>query len=194
MEGIKVIMWILLGAAAIAGTYLYASHLSKKGYEDRDIYLHIFHDIPLWVMKKGKASEDGYSGSPYSGYVPEYRRAEEDISDSYPSYYGANYDPNTAARRNAPPTDYAHNQRILESGGWQCACGRVNAFYVSSCACGGCKNGELPAEHTAVVVDELSEDTELRNAQAIREYKKLLDDGILTEEEYEAKKKQLLGL
>ena len=116
MEGFKVIMWILLGVAAIAGTYLYAEHLRSEGYEDRDIYLHIFHDIPLWVMKKGKASEDVYSGSPYSGHVPEYQKAEEDISDSYPSFYGANYDPNTAAWRNAPPTDHAHNQRILASG------------------------------------------------------------------------------
>ena len=194
MEGFKVIMWILLGVAAIAGTYLYAEHLRSEGYEDRDIYLHIFHDIPLWVMKKGKASEDVYSGSPYSGHVPEYQKAEEDISDSYPSFYGANYDPNTAAWRNAPPTDHAHNQRILASGGWQCSCGSVNAFYISSCACGRSKNGELPAEPAAVVMEEPTEETELRNAQAIREYKKLLDEGIITAEEFEAKKKQLLGL
>jgi predicted Zn-dependent peptidase len=45
-----------------------------------------------------------------------------------------------------------------------------------------------------VVPEEPTEDTEIRNAQAIREYKKLMDEGIITAEEFEAKKKQLLGL
>ena len=193
MEGCKLILWLLLGVAALVATYLYVRHLSDSGYEDRDIYLHIFHDIPLWLLKK-KDSEDIYSGSPYSGHVPEYRKAEEDLSESYPSFYGANYNPNTAAQRNAPPMDFAHNQRILASGGWQCACGKVHAAYVSSCACGRSKSGDLPAEPAPTVPEEPTEDTEVRNAQAIREYKKLMDEGIITAEEFEAKKKQLLGL
>ena len=193
MEGYKVILWILLGIAAIAALYLRAGYLSSEGYEDRDIYLHIFHDVPLWVLRK-KGSEDVYSGSPYSGHVPEYRKAEQDISESYPSYYGAGYGSNSAARRNGPPVDFAHNQQLLASGGWQCACGKVNASYVSSCACGRSKSGDLPAEPAPVVPEEPTEDNEVRNAQAIREYKKLLDEGIITAEEFEAKKKQLLGL
>ena len=193
MEGYKVILLILLGIAAIAALYLRAGYLSSEGYEDRDIYLHIFHDVPLWVLRK-KGSEDVYSGSPYSGHVPEYRKAEEDISESYPSYYGAGCDPNSAARRNGPPVDFAHNQQLLASGGWQCACGKVNASYVSSCACGRSKSGDLPAEPAPVVPEEPTEDTEIQNAQAIREYKKLMDEGIITAEEFEAKKKQLLGL
>ena len=36
--------------------------------------------------------------------------------------------------------------------------------------------------------------SERQNAEALREFKKLLDEGIITENEYEAKKKQLLGL
>lgn len=193
MEGYKVILWILLGIAAIAALYLRAGYLSSEGYEDRDIYLHIFHDVPLWVLRK-KSSGDVYSGSPYSGHVPEYRKAEEDISESYPSYYGAGCGSNSAARRNGPPVDFAHNQQLLASGGWQCACGKVNASYVSSCACGRSKSGDLPAEPAPVVPEEPTEDNEVRNAQAIREYKKLLDEGIITAEEFEAKKKQLLGL
>ena len=193
MEGYKIILWLLLGVAALVATYLYVRHLGNSGYEDRDIYLHIFHDVPLWVLRK-KGSEDVYSGSPYSGHVPEYRKAEQDISESYPSCYGANYDPKTAAKRNGPPVDFAHNQQLLASGGWQCACGKVNASYVSSCACGRSKGGDLPAEPAPVVREEPTEDNEVRNAQAIREYKKLLDEGIITAEEFEAKKKQLLGL
>ena len=194
MEGYEVILWILLGIAAIVATCLYVRHLGDEGYKDSDIYLHIFHDIPLWVLRDRKGSEDVYSGSPYSRHVPEYRKAEQDLSESYPSYYGAGYDPNKAAQRNAPPVDFAHNQQLLASGGWQCACGKVNASYVSSCACGRSKSGDLPAEPAPVVPEEPTEDTEVRNAQAIREYKKLLDEGIITAEEFEAKKKQLLGL
>ena len=37
-------------------------------------------------------------------------------------------------------------------------------------------------------------ETDSDKTQEIRNYKKLLDDGIITEEEFEAKKKQLLGL
>ena len=193
MEGYKLILWLLLGVAALVAMVLYERHLRNEGYEDRDIYLHIFHDIPLWVLRK-KGSEDVYSGSSYSEHVPEYRKAEEDISESYPSCYGANYGSNAAAQRNAPPTDYAHNQRILASGGWRCACGRVNASYVSSCACGRSKSGEPPAEPAPVIRNDTSEDVEVRNARAIREYKGLMDDGIITAEEFEAKKKQLLGI
>ena len=193
MEGYKLILWLLLGAAVLLAMVLYERHLRNEGYEDRDIYLHIFHDIPLWVLKK-KGSEDVYSGSPYSGHVPEYQKAEEDISESYPSFYGANYNSNAGAQRNAPPVDFVHNQQILASGGWQCACGKVHAAYVSSCSCGRSKSGELPPEPAPEVQNDTTEDAEIRNAQAIREYKKLLDDGIITSEEFEAKKKQLLGL
>ena len=30
----------------------------------------------------------------------------------------------------------AHKQELIDEGGWKCPCGKVNAVYVSSCACG----------------------------------------------------------
>ena len=45
-----------------------------------------------------------------------------------------------------------------------------------------------------MVKNDAPEDAEVRNAKAIREYKGLMDDGIITAEEFEAKKKQLLGI
>ena len=36
----------------------------------------------------------------------------------------------------APVNEELHNRNILASGGWKCSCGRVNADYVSTCACG----------------------------------------------------------
>ncbi len=56
---------------------------------------------------------------------------------------------------------------------------------------------ELEAECN--MFDDISEDMQqiqptLSEADEIRKYKKLLDEGIITQEEFEAKKKQLLGL
>ena len=94
---------------------------------------------------------------------------------------------------NAPAADLEHNNKLLRNGGWKCSCGRVNAAYASSCVCGKSKYKETvpesePVQHAEAVADEIE------NAAAIREYKKLMDDGIITAEEFEAKKKQLLGL
>ena len=72
-------------------------------------------------------------------------------------------------------------------GGWKCTCGRSHAAYESSCACGRSK--------TEVQLGAKKENNPTTdNISAIKEYKKLLDDGIITQEEFEEKKKQLLGL
>lgn len=44
------------------------------------------------------------------------------------------------------------------------------------------------------IINKKTKTSERQNAEALREFKKLLDEGIITENEYEAKKKQLLGL
>ena len=79
-------------------------------------------------------------------------------------------------------------QMLLDNGGWKCICGRVNDHYVSSCSCG---RSRIDCEYTVkpqIVKEEKS------NAALIREYKELLDSGIITQQEFDAKKKQLLGL
>ena len=44
------------------------------------------------------------------------------------------------------------------------------------------------------IINKKTKTSERQNAEALREFKKLLDKGIIKENEYEAKKKQLLGL
>lgn len=44
------------------------------------------------------------------------------------------------------------------------------------------------------IINKKTKRSERQNAEALREFKKLLDEGIITEEEFEAKKKQLLGI
>jgi hypothetical protein len=74
------------------------------------------------------------------------------------------------------------NKELLKKGGWECKCGRINASYTGTCACGRKKN-EL--EKPAAKADKFEE---------MKRYKELLDLGIVTEEEYEKKKKELLGI
>ena len=191
MDFYKIVLWVAVGLAGIALFYFYVRHLFESGYTESEIHLHLFHDVPLAFLRRNRESNpEIYSGSPYKKSTPEHKTVDY---DDYPSWYGANYDPSTAPQRNAPPRDEAHNQQLLRSGGWRCQCGRVHASYVSSCSCGSSKSGD-PAPAPVPVAAPASEEDEIKNAAAIREYKKLLDDGIITAEEFEAKKKQLLGL
>lgn len=80
-------------------------------------------------------------------------------------------------------------RRILDDGGWKCErCGRINASYSTSCACG------ITMKESKNWNTKKNEDTIHSQADEIEKYKKLLDSGAITQEEYEAKKKQLLGL
>lgn len=183
---------ILIALACVVGLILliaYIKHLFEEGYDEDEVYLHLFHDVPLRFLRRNKMKEHDY----YSYKKPP-REYEKVDPDSYPSAYGWNCDPEVVALMNAAPVDQNHDNRLLQAGGWKCACGRVNAVYVSSCSCGRNRNGETAPEPVSVQAEPEMEEVELRNASAIREYKKLLDDGIITAEEFEAKKKQLLGI
>ena len=76
---------------------------------------------------------------------------------------------------------------VLAQGGWQCTCGRTHATYVSSCVCGVSKRDALAKTSPSAPADEQTA------VSLIKEYKTLLDSGAITPEEFEAKKKQLLG-
>lgn len=178
MTFILVVMGIAL---AIFGLYAYVKHLCKKGYGEDEIYLHLNHDVPLWVLKRRrKGYSEEISSHPYKKTAREYEMAEGDA--------GSHADPEIAALMNARPRNVSRDRQILTAGGWQCGCGRVHAAYVSSCSCGRNKPvpEAIPAEEPAA--------SQVDSANAIREFKKLMDEGLISQEEYEAKKKQLLGL
>ena len=92
---------------------------------------------------------------------------------------------------------------------WHCDCGRDNPAYVGTCACGRTKaqmlnKGIIPQieetgkEKEQPIIEEPEKDVnveqELKDFALIRELKALLDEGAITQEEYDAKKKQLLGI
>lgn len=79
------------------------------------------------------------------------------------------------------------NEKPKANGGWKCtACSTLNEAYVMTCQCGRTKaDNERAAEVSS---------PEISAADEIAKFKTLLDNGAITEEEYAAKKKQLLGL
>ena len=77
------------------------------------------------------------------------------------------------------------DEDVLKQGGWKCTCGRVNPSYTGTCACGKRKEEKKVSMNTAETKDKFED---------IKKYKELLDSGIITEEEFNKKKTELLGL
>ena len=75
--------------------------------------------------------------------------------------------------------------------GWRCPlCGKTHQSYEYVCSCGYDKA-------RSEEIDKNSNEMELLDATVIAEikkYKELMDEGILTQEEFDKKKKQLLEL
>lgn len=93
----------------------------------------------------------------------------------------------------------ARQDNILNNGGWTCSyCNTINANYVTSCSCG--RNHEDTERRLKLQqkkqlekaqASDLAQD-EAKKIELIGQYKKLLDSGAITQEEFEAKKKNLL--
>ena len=79
----------------------------------------------------------------------------------------------------------------IPKGGWKCEyCGQIHPSYDSFCSCGASRYEEVPKPKETVKQTNTNGDPFIE----IRRYKELLDDGIITQEEYESKKKQILNL
>lgn len=88
--------------------------------------------------------------------------------------------------------------RPATENSWKCTCGRNNSVNVTSCVCGTSKREALSPKPAAIV--QMAPDSasdafagESKNINILREYKKLLDEGVITQEEFEAKKKAILS-
>lgn len=95
------------------------------------------------------------------------------------------YDQTAEGQRVKKQISEIRQRDTLQSGGWKCTCGRLNAAYVTSCTCGKTK---IQSE---IELESASADAQ---AEKLRNYKELLDSGIITQEDFDAKKKQILGL
>ena len=103
-------------------------------------------------------------------------------------------------RSSSLANDYAYKSS------WKCwSCQRTNADYVTTCLC-GVKKGEKPPSATAVSVPkpaptaqpkptiQTTSNPVLTEEQQIEKYKKMWENGLITEEDFTAKKKQILGI
>ncbi len=103
------------------------------------------------------------------------------------------------------------NKRVLAEGGWKCAnCHRANPSYISTCNCGVSKSNNVPIvfernptpierpKTKPVLESEHKQEKEVKeafsSADEILKLKQLLDAGVLTQDEFDAKKRQILGL
>lgn len=86
---------------------------------------------------------------------------------------------------------HGHNNQLLDAGGWTCSCGRVNPSYTGTCACGKTKQQAL--ESVQEQAKEKATDEEIAKLEKVKAYKEFLDSGVITQEEYEAKRKEILG-
>ena len=132
---------------------------------------------------------------------------------------GQPYQP-MAVQQPAPAMNRATNYQIPASNQWRCACGLINPNYTGTCACGRTKSevrnsnnqavkqaanrlavnrpNAAPAPAAAPVTNTdvkpanvVSREEE--NIRLLKEYKDLLDSGIITQEEFDEKKRKLLS-
>lgn len=106
----------------------------------------------------------------------------------------AQYIPTESIIKPAPTT----NNGVPPVGGWKCLCGRAHPQYVSTCPCGKNRSEVIRAIATNVSQKVNSKEEEEFNKEkesinTLREYKELLDQGILTQEEFDQKKKEILS-
>jgi hypothetical protein len=117
------------------------------------------------------------------------------------SQYSEFYDPgelNRSIASNAPAepersplADDDYVEKVVADGGWQCACGRGNPAYVSTCSCGMSKRQNDPAGSDYAVVAAKREEKQQTLASEFRKYKMMLDSQVISQEEYETKIKEL---
>ena len=87
---------------------------------------------------------------------------------------------------------------ILNNGGWKCCfCNSINASIVTSCSCGRSKEESEQRMRRMQQAARASADSfverEAKTIELIEQYKKLLDSGAITQEEFESKKQALLA-
>lgn len=105
------------------------------------------------------------------------------------------------------------SQQVVK--GWKCRfCGRINAEYVGTCGCGKTKmesalwkSNTVGSEEVRPSVEEVKSSIEevkpksegtntksqIENLELLKKYKELLDIGAITQEEFDSKKKEIIG-
>ena len=108
------------------------------------------------------------------------QREESTKNSEYPNPQSVGYNGQTAENSHAT---------------WTCDyCGRTNRNGIMLCSCGKKRKVEKRKVMYPIRELERKEKYTISEADEIKKFKELADKGIITKEEFEAKKKQLLGL
>ena len=161
--------------------YSYFQNNSADAAYSRNIQTKKILDQGGWMCSCGRLNES-YIGTCACG------RSKSDVENTASNPYVQN---NSTASMYANDTNA---QKILAQGGWACVCGRLNESYIGTCACGRTKAEIEEINRRNAEQEKSSGQDELSKLAAIKELKSLLDEGIITQEEFDAKKKNLLGI
>lgn len=94
--------------------------------------------------------------------------------------------------------------RAQTKSGWRCVCGQINPDYSVKCSCGlkkyeannrvanSQKRAEEISQSRANKISDQRVELESNKINILKEYKGLLDTGVISQEEFDAKKKSLL--
>jgi len=80
----------------------------------------------------------------------------------------------------------------LGRGSWKCSCGRYNANDISSCICGRSKDDLLQGQEEQQKAIPSGNTEVLKKVEALKKYKELLDQEVITQEEFDVLKKTIL--
>jgi len=154
-------------------------------------------------INENKGYDGGFAWGFWLGWIGVIVVACKDPLPTYRPSSGNRSSGTTSQGRAVPPM--ANSSAPVPAGGWRCTCGRTYAAYVSSCVCGVSKQAatmpkpEASADSSSTAAPAAQKSapqktSEQENLTLLREYKQMLDDVVITQEEFENKKKQLLGL
>ena len=100
------------------------------------------------------------------------------------------YESSNYAAPKGTSNSFVYNNDI-PYGGWKCKkCGQANLGYVSTCSCGAKRDEQnIKLDRNPPKAASISEADRIKH---IKEYKELLDAGVITPEEFDKKKASLL--
>ena len=146
--------------------------IENKGYEENWFWWGFFFGFIALIVAATKPQR--YEEKPYEG--------SDDSFHISPAFNNAD---TSADGRSA----------VASNGSWKCYCGKINPSYTGTCGCGRTKEWNLKKIEDArkEKAEKEQKEDELINLQRLNEYKKLLDSGIITQEDFDKKKKEILG-
>ncbi len=150
--------------------------IENKGYDENWFWWGFFFGFIAFIVALTKSDNHHYYEQ-----VDQYGNVKTDINSAL----------SAAAREKS-------NEQIMRAGGWKCNnCGRINSSATGTCACGWTKEqsykNKIEEDKQDEQISTAALITENANLEILKKYKELLDMGAINQEEFDKKKKEILG-